>query len=110
MKLLFLLPALLLSGCVSIELPHLVEDTAKVSKSAYQALTKRDAKPAASGISHSYLGNSAQTTIEIKQHCETEAARKLRQMDSELRYTVLENEIVVVYGNIAANCRLAPLL
>jgi hypothetical protein len=109
--LLILLP-LLLTACVNIELPHIVEDTAKVSKSAYQALSgKRDANRA--GISHSYIGNDNQSTAEMKQHCETEAAAKLRQMvdsGAELRYNVLDNEIVTINGRIAANCRLAPAM
>lgn len=109
---LFLLFPLLLTACVSIELPHVVEDTAKVGKSAYQALTsKRDAGKA--GISHSYIGNENQSTAEMKQHCETEAAHKLRQMaggSAELRYSVLENEIVNINGSIAANCKLAPAM
>ena len=107
LKAAFLVAALVLAGCVSIELPHVVADTAKVSKEAYQALkgNKRDAN----AISHSYIGNSSQTTGEIKQRCESEAAQKLRQVGngSEVRYTVLENEIVAINGTIAANCRIA---
>jgi hypothetical protein len=114
LKAVFLVVPLVLAGCVSIELPHVVADTANVSKEAYQALTggKRDAKKReqdANAISHSYIGNNSQTTTEVKQRCETEAAQKLRQMGngSEVRYTLLENEIVAINGTIAANCRIA---
>jgi hypothetical protein len=107
LKAAFLVAPLVLAGCVSIELPHVVADTAKVSKEAYQAL--KGNKSDANAISHSYIGNSSQTTTEIKQRCESEAAQKLRQMGngSEVRYTVLENEIVAINGTIAANCRIA---
>ena len=59
-------------------------------------------------ISHSYIGNSNQTVTEVKQLCETEAAQKLRTMSGieEVRYTVIENDIVTVNGAIAANCKL----
>ena len=104
---------LLGAGCVSIEVPHLVEDTAKVGKSAYQAVSEkidrkkreRDGKI----IAHSYIGSANQSVNEVKQRCEAEAAGKLRQMGgaNDVNYTVLDNEIVTINGTIAANCRLA---
>jgi hypothetical protein len=113
LKSLLLVSPLMLAGCVSIEVPHLVSDTASAGKSAYQAMTaKRDAKKReqdVTAISHSYIGNNSQTIGEVKQHCEVEAAQKLRQAtnDKETRYTLLDNEIVTINGTVAANCRIA---
>jgi len=99
----------LLAGCVSIELPHVVEDTANLGKNAYQAMKAK--RQPGNALAHSYVGSSSQTTTDIRQHCEAEAARKLREMNDgkEQRYTVLDNEIVIINGNVAANCRVVPL-
>ena len=59
-------------------------------------------------MTHSYLGHRAQSTIEIKQHGDKEAARKLRQMGSALRHSVLAQEMVAINGNDATSCRLFP--
>jgi hypothetical protein len=112
LKTLLLVAPLLFTACVSIKVPHLVEDTANVSKSAYNAVSEkierrkreRDGKI----ITHSYIGSGNQTVNEVKQRCEAEAANKLRQMGGgEVRYSVLDNDIVTINGAIAANCRLA---
>lgn len=108
-----LLLSLALTACVTIEVPHLVADTAAVGKSAYDALhAKKEAKKreqASNAMSHSYVGNKRQTTAEIKQQCEVEGAAKLRQVGGgeQVAYTVLTNEIVSINGAIAANCKLA---
>ncbi|WP_073213311.1 hypothetical protein [Massilia sp. CF038] len=111
-KSLCIIAPILLSGCFTIKLDNVVRDTADVSKSAYQSLAaKWDAKKkakTATVISHSYIGNNNQTVTEVKQLCETEAAQKLRTMSGleEVRYTVIENEIVTINGAVAANCKL----
>ncbi len=108
-----LVSALLVSGCVTIKVPNLVSDTAKVSKDAYEALSeKRKAKRRAHDgltLSHSYIGNRSQSTAEIKQQCEVEGAAKLRQVGGggAIDFTVLENEIVGINGAVVANCKLA---
>ena len=111
-KALFLVCPLILSGCITVEIPHLVSDTANASVNAYQSLKgKRDAKKRddANTVSHSYIGNNHQTVAEMKANCETEAAQKLRQQNKniELRYTLLENDIVATKDSISANCRIA---
>lgn len=100
-----------LTGCLSINLDHVVRDTADVSKSAYQSISeKMDAKKkpkATNVISHSYVGKPDQSTVMVKQSCEAEAAQKLRALagSDDAPYAVIENEIVVINGSIAANCK-----
>jgi len=101
---------LMLAGCVSIELPHLVSDTTNASVNAYHSLTgkkKQDQDP--NVLAYTYVGNNEQSVSEIKQRCETEAARQLRQRtnNADLRYTVIENEIVAAHGTVSANCKIA---
>lgn len=117
MKLIYILIACSLSGCISVNLPELVSDTAKVTKDAYKSVTanKNEAKNAAAGtsvaarsISHSYVGQESQTVADIKQLCVNEAASKLTQMlGKDLPYRVLENDIVTIRNNIVANCKLS---
>jgi hypothetical protein len=126
MKLLYLVPALALSGCVNLEFPGLLADTAKVSKDAYGAIVgkkegqepakqepakQEPAKPAAvpsEYISHAYIGLESQSVTEIKQKCVSEAAEKLFKVTGkEVRYTVTENTIATVNNTVVANCRLA---
>lgn len=110
-KLLCLIAPLVLSGCFTIKLDNVVRDTADVSKNAYQSLSaKWDAKKkakTANVISHSYIGASSQSVTEIKQQCESEAVQKLRAMSGveDVRYTLIENEIVTINGAVAANCK-----
>jgi len=100
-----------LSGCFSINLDHVVRDTADVSKSAYQSISEKmdsKKKPKASNvISHSYVGKPEESAVIVKQTCESEAAQKLRALtgSDNTPYTVIENEIVVINGSIAANCK-----
>jgi hypothetical protein len=102
---------LLLSGCFSVNLDHVVRDTADVSKNAYQSLSakweaKKKAKTA-NVIAHSYVGTPEQSILEVKQLCESEAAQKLRQLAGveNAPYTLIENEIVTINGGVAANCK-----
>lgn len=105
--------ALTLSACVTIEVPHLVSDVTKAGRDVHDSISaRRDAKKregAATTLSHSYIGNRNQSTAEIRQQCEVEAAAKLRQAggDAQVGYTVLENEIAMIGGAVAANCKLA---
>lgn len=116
---------LLLSACVSVELPNVVSDTAKVGKEAYRAATgKGEAKtvarpdaaaapspsPAGSVISNTYVGKPAQTVAEIQQACVSEAADKLAQTRGAgakpAAYTVLDNQLSIVNNAVVATCRL----
>jgi hypothetical protein len=114
-KLIFLLP-LLLSGCVSIEMPGLVSDVVKAAKDLY-AGTSADrtqvAKPAATAsrqpvLAHSYVGKVSETQAEIKHVCVAEAAQMLRVITGkEMSYSVLREEIVMLDKTAIANCELA---
>jgi hypothetical protein len=107
---------LLLSGCVSIEMPGLVSDTARVTKDAYHAVVGKPAEPASAAasaparaaLSHAYVGTDTQSMADTKQACVTEAAQKLNQVSGKtVNYTVLESDISVINGRPVANCRLA---
>lgn len=111
-KALLLVCPLTLGGCISIELPHLVSDTATAGVNVYHSLRgKKEARRPddADTLSYSYLGNNSQTIGQMKQSCEVQAAQQLRQRynNPEVRYTVLENDIVATRDSISANCRLA---
>lgn len=109
---------LLLSGCVSIEMPGIVADTTKVVKDVYKSATTKaePAAPAASAatptpvrnaLSHSYIGTEVQSIADLKQVCVNEAAQKLNQLSGKtVRYSVSENEVVVINGKPVANCKL----
>jgi hypothetical protein len=116
MKPMYLIPMLMLSGCVNLEFPGLIADTAKVSKEAYASVVGKKepqdpAKPATvqkEYISNAYIGLETQTVTEIKQQCVREAAEKLFKITGkEVRYTVIENAIATVNSTIVANCKLA---
>ena len=107
------LPAL--SACVSIELPGVVTDTAKVAKDTYKSVTAKKnppeaAKPVAeagNSISNTYVGQDSQTTAEVKQACVSEAADKLfKAHGKEVAYTVTENNLSAVNNAVAAHCRI----
>jgi hypothetical protein len=109
-----LLPVLV--GCVSIDLPGVVSDTAKVTKDAYRSVTgkKPDQEPAkAPGaaidtVSNTYIGKDNQSVAEIRQACVTEAAAKLfAASGKEVPYTVVENTISSVSNAVTANCKLS---
>lgn len=129
MKFTYLILPFVVSGCVNLEFPGLVSDTAKLSKDAYGAIVgKKDSKesakqepekqepvePAISAakpseyITNAYIGQESQSIAEIKQKCVSEAAEKLFKLaGNEARYTVVENTIATVNNTIVANCRLA---
>lgn len=126
MKFLYMVLALALSGCVNLEFPGLLADTAKVSKDAYGAIVgkkegqepakqetakQEPAKPAAvptEYLTHAYIGQETQSVTQIKQKCVDEAAEKLLKLaGKDARYTVIENTIATVNNTVVANCRLA---
>ncbi|MDO8989011.1 MAG: hypothetical protein Q7U91_05195 [Sideroxyarcus sp.] len=133
MKLSYLVLPLIVSGCVNLEFPGLVSDTAKLGKDAYGAIVgKKDSKepgaqepaiqesakppqetaiPAANPseyITNAYIGQENQSIAEIKQNCVSEAAEKLFKLaGNDARYTVVENTIATVNNNVVANCRLS---
>ena len=128
MKFLYLILALALSGCVNLEFPGLIADTAKVSKDTYGAIVwkkesqepakqepakpaQEPAKPAAEPsqyITNAYIGQESQSVTEIKQKCVSEAAEKLFKVaGNEVHYTVIENTIATLNNTVVANCRLA---
>ena len=109
----------LLTACVSIELPGVVSDTAKVAKDTYHSVTNRNKTPApapapakvvadaGNSVSNTYIGLDSQTPAEVKQLCVSEAAAKLfKASGKEVAYTVNENTISAVNNTIAANCRI----
>lgn len=115
MKISHLIPILALSGCVNLEFPGLIADTAKVSKDAYASVmgkkeVQEPAKsPAVQGeyIAHAYIGQESQSVTEIKQLCVSEAAEKLVKLaGKDVRYSVAENAISTVNNAVVANCRL----
>jgi len=129
------LGALLVSGCVSVELPkHLVSDTVQAGKDAYRSVAgDKDAPagakapPAAApatppapatpaspppaprrAIAHSYVGQDSQSVAELKQACVAEAAEKLRRLAGPAApFIVLESSIATVGDAVVANCRVA---
>jgi len=111
MKNFYLLAAVCVSGCVSIDVPGLVTDTAKVTKDAYKSITESKADSAAAShnyLAHSYIGKETQAVAEIKKICVTEASQKLNQMaGKEVAYSVIEADIITLNNIVAANCKLA---
>jgi hypothetical protein len=104
----------LLTACVSIDLPGVVSDTAKVAKDTYRSVSgktdEREGTKVATGSSNSvfntYVGQDSQTAAEVKQLCVSEAAAKLfKASGKEVPYTVTENTISTVNNAIAANCK-----
>lgn len=104
----------LLTACVSVDLPGVVSDTAKVAKDTYKSVADKkgpsdSSKPAtepASSVSNTYIGQDTQTPAEVKQLCASEAAAKLfKASGKEIPYTVTENTISTVGTAMAANCK-----
>jgi hypothetical protein len=114
MKHLIILLALpVISACVSIDLPGVVFDSAKVAKETYRFVTgKNDEQEGASSstnlsesVSNTYIGQETQTPAEVKKLCVAEAATKLfKASDKEVPYTVTQNSISTVNNSIAATC------
>jgi hypothetical protein len=112
MKRIGLVAAVLLSGCISIDLPNVVSDTAKATKETYKELTSRKAEPAKAParrvLAHSYVGKDSETVAEIRQICVNEAAQKLSLIGvKDQSYSVQKNEIVTLNNSAVANCELA---
>lgn len=116
MKPMYLIPILALTGCVNLEFPGLIADTAKVSKDAYASVvgkkeSQEPAKPVAAQneyISNAYIGQENQTVTEIKQQCVNEALEKLlRLAGNGVQYSVVENTISTLNNKVVANCKLA---
>jgi hypothetical protein len=111
-----IIAALFLSGCISIEMPGVVSDTAKAIKDLYTG-EPADKKGTTKGLAaasarrvldHSYVGNESQTEAEIKELCVKEAAQMLSRLTGkEPSYFVLKNDIVRLNNNAFANCELA---
>lgn len=105
----------LLTACVSIDLPGVVSDTAKVAKDTYRSVAgKKDehegakvaTESSSNSISNTYIGQDSQTAAEVRQLCVSEATAKLFKANGkEVPYTVAENTISTVNNAIAANCR-----
>lgn len=118
MKLLILVPALLLSACMSFEFPGAISDATKAARTLTEktekeaketkemfASAKGDKKPV---VTHTFIGREDQTVAEIKQGCVIEATQKFAQIiGTDVRSVVLENEVVSLKGKVVANCRLA---
>jgi|GEM_PF-1289797 len=114
-----------LSGCVTVEVPNVVSDTAKAGKEVYQAYraSKSDAPKAAPAaaapasavavptpaefVQNTYVGRDDQTIAEIKRRCVEEAGAKLEALAGRpAPYTVVENTVVTIQQATVANCRL----
>ena len=112
MKYLCLILTLVFSGCVSLEFPGLVSDTAKVSKDAYDSIVGEDeaepVKEMDGYVMHSYIGQENQSVSEIRQRCVSEAEAKFSAATGkEVRFMVVENTISTVNNAVVANCKLA---
>ncbi len=116
MKYSSLILLVMFSGCVSLEFPGLVSDTAKVSKDAYNSIVGEDeAQESAKSttepgeyITNAYIGQESQTVTEIKQLCVSEAEAKFSAATGkQVRFIVVENTIATVNNSVVANCKLA---
>lgn len=83
----------------------MVSDAIKATKDIYKGAIGDGSK---CEIAHSYVGRESQTVAEIKQACESDAARKLREVvQKEIPYVVIENQVASVNGKTVANCKVA---
>jgi hypothetical protein len=88
-------------------LPTADEAAGRATQSTKEALRniKSDKKPV---VTHSFVGRDDQTVAEIRQSCVIEATQKLAQVvGTDVRTTVLDNEVITLRGRVVANCRLA---
>jgi hypothetical protein len=110
---LILLALPVVSACVSIDLPGVVSDSAKVAKDTYKSVAgkKGDEEVPSSAdlsesVSNTYIGQETQTPAEVKNLCAGEAAAKLfKASGKEVPYTITQNTISTVNNSIAATCR-----
>jgi hypothetical protein len=115
MKYIFILLALpCVSACVSIDLPGVVSDSARVAKDTYRSVSgKKDGQEeppsstdSSESVSNTYIGQDTQTPAQVKDLCVGEAAAKLfKASGKEVPYTVTQNVISTVNNAIAATCR-----
>jgi hypothetical protein len=105
-----------LSACVSIDLPGVVSDTARVAKETYMSVAGSNreqegstASPDSSNsVSNTYIGQDNQTPAEVKKLFVSEATAKLfKAIGKEVPYTITENTISTVNNAISANCKVA---
>jgi hypothetical protein len=99
-----------LAGCISIDLPGVVSDAAKVSKDAYRAVAGKGNETAAGApadtVSNTTIGADHQTPAEVKQLCVAEATAKLfKAAGKEVAYTVTDNTLTTVNNAVAASCK-----
>ena len=115
MKKISIIAALVLSGCISIEMPGVVSDMVKAAKDVYKEAradktepTRAPAAPARRVLAHSYVGKDNEIEADIKQSCVKEAAQKLNRIaGKEQGYSVLKNEVATLNNYVFANCELA---
>ena len=87
MKKISIIAALVLSGCISIEMPGVVSDMVKAAKDVYKEAradktepTRAPATPARRALAHSYVGKDNELEADIKQLCVKEAAQRLNRI------------------------------
>ena len=116
MKKISIIAALVLSGCITIDMPGVVSDMVKAAKDVYREAradkTESNRAPATAParriLAHSYVGRDNQTEADIKQLCVKEAAEILNRIaGKEQGYSVLKNEVATLNNNVFANCELA---
>jgi hypothetical protein len=116
MKSLSLILALLTAGCVSVDLPGVVSDTARVTKETYRSVVgnKDEAKPSTpphdgrDSVTNSTIGSATQTVAQIKQLCQEEAEAKLRKhVGAEARLVLLDSSVATVNASVVVHCRVA---
>jgi len=101
-----------LSACVSIDLPGVVSDTARVAKDTYRSVAgskgEQEGADSSNSVSNTYIGQDNQTPAEVKKLCVSEAAAKLfKAIGKEVSYAVTENTLSTVNNAISANCKVA---
>ncbi len=116
MKSLSLLLVALSTGCVSVDLPGVVSDTAKVTKETYRSVVgnKDEAKPSTppsdgrDSITNSTIGSASQTVVQIKQLCQEEAEAKLRKhVGADARVVLVDSSTSTVNTSVVVHCRVA---
>jgi hypothetical protein len=102
------------TGCVSVDLPGVVSDTAKVTKETYRSVvgSKDEAKappPANDGrdsVTNSTIGSATQTLAQIKQLCQEEAEAKLRKhVGADARVVLVDSSTSTVNASVVVHCR-----
>lgn len=103
---LVLLALPVVSACVSIDLPGVVSDSAKVAKETYRSVAGTSSSTDASeSVSNTYIGQETQTPAEVKNLCVGEAAAKLfKASGKEVPYTITQNTLSTVNNSVAATC------